>query len=249
MFEGIVLVVDDQLLAVETSIAALKQYVPEEQILYALDGDSAVQMMKTRNISLVFLDIEMPDTSGFALASYIEENHSETAYVFLTGHADFALEGYEYSPADFLTKPIDIKRLGKTFEKIAKKKLLFDNEKLAVRTRQGYTLVSPQEILYICKEKRKVWIRLKNGGEYQVDATMEELERIFNDYGFFRCHQSILIPTGSVQIVGNSKFGQTYEAILDDGTVVPVSRGKYKSLKEELEKAGILFVKGVLQKE
>ena len=91
MFEGLVLVVDDQPIAVEDSIAALKHYVSEEQILYTAYASKAVQFMDTRPVSLVFLDIEMPDTSGFALAAHIEEYHKEIPYVFLTGHADFLL--------------------------------------------------------------------------------------------------------------------------------------------------------------
>lgn len=248
MFEGLVLVVDDQPIAVEDSIAALKHYVSEEQILYTAYASKAVQFMDTRPVSLVFLDIEMPDTSGFALAAHIEEYHKEIPYVFLTGHADFAAESYEYEPVDFLTKPVDVMRLGKTFERVSKRRKSLDGRKVAVRAGQDYVLVEPKEILYICKEKRKVWIRLKEGKEYQVASTLDELERIFCDYGFFRCHQSFLISMGNIKHVNSSRFGQTYEATLDDKTVVPVSRSKYGKLKSELEVLGIPFVKGIISK-
>ena len=168
--------------------------------------------------------------------------------MFLTGHADFAAESYEYEPVDFLTKPVDVMRLGKTFERVSKRRKSLDGGKVAVRAGQDYVLVEPKEILYICKEKRKVWIRLKEGKEYQVASTLDELERIFCDYGFFRCHQSFLIPMGNIKHVNSSRFGQTYEATLDDKTVVPVSRSKYGKLKSELEVLGIPFVKGIISK-
>ncbi len=247
MYDRLVLLVDDQPLAAEDSIAALKHYVSGEQILYAENAEGAVRMLEERPVSLVFLDIEMPDMSGFGLAAYLEERHKGIPYVFLTGHADFAAESYEYEPIDFLTKPVDVARLGKTFERVEKKSAPSAG-KVAVRTGQDYALVDPKEIRYICKEKRKIWIRLKDGREYQVALSLEELEQIFCDYGFFRCHQSFLIPLGDIRQVSASMFGQTYEAVLGEDTTVPVSRSKYAKLKEELKLLGIPFVKGVVSK-
>lgn len=245
MFEGQVLLVDDQPVAAEDSIAALKHYVSEDRILYTADALQAMQIMDTQSIDLVFLDIEMPERNGFSVAAYIEEKHKDLPYIFLTGHTNFALESYEYEPIDFLTKPVELSRLGKAFERLEKRSNTLNVGKVAVRSGQDYVLVDPKEVRYICKEKRKVWIRLKNGEEYQIAATLEELEKIFDDYGFFRCHQSFLIPLGDVRQVNASKFGQTYETLLADGIVVPVSRSKHAKLKEALELLGIPFVKSV----
>lgn len=248
MFEGLVLLVDDQPIAAEDSIAALKHYVPQEKILYTANAIQAMNLIDTKPVALVFLDIEIPETNGFSVAAHIEEKHKGVPYVFLTGHADFALESYEYEPIDFLTKPVDIIRLGKTFERIEKRGNILDIGKVAVRSGQDYVLIEPIKIRYICKEKRKVWIHLKEGREYQIASTLDELEKIFEDYGFFRCHQSFLIPLGNVRQVNASMFGQTYETLLDDGTIIPVSRSKHVKLKEELELLGIPFVKSVVSK-
>lgn len=247
MYDGLVLLVDDQPLAAEDSIAALKLYVPGEQILYAENAEGAMRLLEERQVTLVFLDIEMPDMSGFSLAAYLEEHHRGLPYVFLTGHADFAAESYDYEPIDFLTKPVDAARLLRTFERV-EKKTSPSAGKVAVRTGQDYVLVEPKEISYICKEKRKIWIRLKDGREYQAAVSLDELEQIFCDYGFFRCHQSFLIPLGDIHQVSASMFGQTYEAVLYGDAVVPVSRSKYARLKEELKLLGVPFVKGVISK-
>ncbi len=249
VFEGQVLLVDDQPIAAEDSIAALKHYVSQERILYTADAMQAMQIIDTKPIDLVFLDIEMPETSGFSVAAYIEEKHKNLPYVFLTGHANFALESYEYEPIDFLTKPVELSRLEKTFERLGKKSTLLNAGRVAVRSGQDYVLVDPKEVRYICKEKRKMWIHLKDNREYQIASTLDELENIFEDYGFFRCHQSFLIPLGNVRQVNASKFGQTYETQLDDGTVIPVSRSKHAKLKEALELLGIPFIKSVISKE
>ncbi len=248
MFEGLVLLVDDQEIAAKDSIWALQHYVPGENILYAPDAERAMMLLDTKPIALVFLDIEMPKADGFSVAAFLEEKHKEIPYVFLTGHADFALESYEYEPVDFLTKPVEQSRLGRTFERLEKRGSTRNKGKVAVRSGQEYVLVEPKEVRYICKEKRKIWIHLKDGREYQITATLDELEKIFEDYGFFRCHQSFLIPLGSIRQVNASMFGQTYEAMLEDETILPVSRSKHAKLKEALECSGIPFVKSVVQK-
>ncbi|MEY8480303.1 LytTR family DNA-binding domain-containing protein [Lachnospiraceae bacterium 48-21] len=247
MYEGLVLLVDDQPKASEASIAALEHYVPRERVLYAEDVETAKKILGAGNVSLVFLDIEMPGMSGFSMAAFLEEAYQGIPYVFLTGHADFAAESYDYEPVDFLTKPVDVTRLGRTFERVEKRSRPFSG-KVAVRTGQDYTLVEPEEICYICKEKRKVFLRMKDGREFQAAQPLDELERIFCDYGFFRCHQSFLIPIGDIRQVSSSMFGQTYEAVLGEDTVVPVSRGKYGRLREELQSLGIPVVKGVIPK-
>ena len=66
---------------------------------------------------------------------------------------------------------------------------------------------------------------------------------------FFRCHQSFLIPIADVERVSTGRFGQTYEATLQNGTVIPVSRGKYGLLREKLETLGIPFVRGTASSE
>ena len=246
MFQGQVLLVDDEPIAAEDSIAALRQFVRPEQILYAASAEDAVKVLENESVALVFLDIEMPEESGFFVASYLDAHRPKIPYVFLTGHADFALESYEYEPVDYLIKPVDRVRLARTFERLEDRREQRPSGKVAVRFGQEYDLVDPRQIAYICKEKRKIWIRMKDGGEYQTSSALEELEKIFEDYGFFRCHQSFLIPLADVQRVSAGKFGQTYEAALQNGVVVPVSRGKYGLLKEKLETIGIPFVRGTV---
>ena len=46
-------------------MAALKQFVRPEQILYASSADEAIRLLDSRPVALVFLDIEMPEESGF----------------------------------------------------------------------------------------------------------------------------------------------------------------------------------------
>lgn len=240
--DGMVLIIDDNRQAAKGTIAAIQNYVPEKQIQYAQNGAEAMNVLREHRVSLVFLDIDMPDTSGFAIASWMDVHYKGVPYVFLTGYADFALQSYEYEPLDFLTKPIDVIRLQKTFDRLEAREEVAMPGKVAVQTAQGFALLEPQSILYIARVGRRNHIYCEKGQEYIVGHTMDELEVILGDYGFFRNHQSYLIPFDKIVRVSATEFGKTYEAVLIDGTVIPVSRAKYPLLREILVRRGVRFV-------
>lgn len=237
-----ILLVDDQEEPARASIRALEFFVPKERIHYVSDAQKAMEYLESNGADLVFLDIDMPGTSGFSLASYIDERHKGLPYVFLTGYADFAAKSYDYEPLDFLTKPIDTVRLGKTFERFGRSLPERETGRVALHTKQGYTLVDSENLLYIGKSRRKVSLFFKDGQEISVSMSMDELDVIFSDYGFFRCHQSYLIPLDGIAAIVPGTYGQTYEAALEGGVRVPVSRGRLTPLKEELRRCGVRFI-------
>ena len=236
-----ILLVDDQPSAAEASILAISHFIPIENILHVSTAAQAIKTLDGEPLSLVFLDIDMPDTNGFSLAAYIEAHRKGLPYVFLTGYADFAAKSYDYEPLDFLTKPIDLVRLHKTFDRFRRRPSSPVVGKIAIHTKQDYIFIDPQEILYIAREKRKNLIHCRDGQVQPVASSLDELEVIFSDYGFFRCHQSFLIPLGQISSLRASDFGQTYEALIG-GTVIPVSRSKYLALKEALSSQGVRFM-------
>lgn len=236
-----ILLVDDQATAAEASLLAISHFVPRENILYVSTAAQAIEVLDREPLSLVFLDIDMPGTNGFSLAAYIEAHHRGLPYVFLTGYADFAARSYDYEPLDFLTKPIDLVRLHKTFDRFRRQPVSPAAGKIAIHSNQDYFFIDPREILYIAREKRKNLIYCRDGRVQPVSSSLDELEVIFSDYGFFRCHRSFLIPLGQISSLRASNFGQTYEALIG-GTVIPVSRSKYLALKEALSSQGVRFM-------
>ena len=122
MISGKILLVDDQPTAAQASIDALTNFVSKDQILYASTAAQAIQILDSTPLAAAFLDIDMPDTKNFSLAKYIDQKHKGLPYVFLTGYANFAAESYDYEPLDFLTKPIDVVRLEKTFARLTQKR-------------------------------------------------------------------------------------------------------------------------------
>lgn len=240
-----VLIVDDDEHSLALSRQAMEHLVEPSYIHCARTAPDTMRILSQETVELAFLDIDMPDTSGFSIADYIRQHHPRIQYVFLTGYVDFAARSYDYEPMDFLTKPIDLMRLQKTLERYEARGQQgrdYSRERIAVDTSAGFVLLAPTEISYIAKERRQVKLRCLNGQEYVVRHPLDELESIFSDFGFFRIHQSYLAPLSNIISVRPSRFGKTYEAVLSDQTSLPVSRDKYQKLRTFLAARGIQFI-------
>lgn len=240
-----VLIVDDDSRSLHLSREAMGHLVDPGRIRCAQSAAETIAVLKGERIDLAFLDIDMPDTSGFSIADYIRKNQPQVRYVFLTGYVDFAARSYDYEPLDFLTKPIDLMRLQKTLERYEARSAPgrdYSRERIAVDTSVGFALLSPGEIAYVSKQLRTVKLHCLSGEEYVVRHSLDELKSIFSDFGFFRVHQSNLVPLSNIVSVRPSRFGKTYEAVLSDQTCLPVSRDKYQKLRTFLASKGIPFI-------
>lgn len=227
-----VLIVDDDPVAAEQARKNISFFVEEKRIRTALNSIEMMRVLSSVPIDLAFLDMEMPDADGFSIADYLIKVQPKTRFVFLTGHTELGAKSYEYEPLDFLIKPVNLMRLQKTFERfdrINEKKV--SRGKIAVETQTGFVLIDPDEILYISRENRKAVIHLPNA-KHITGNNLSELELMFGDYDLVRCHQSFILSMKHVSRVEKSILGRTFQAILDNGEEVPVSREKYPVLKE-----------------
>lgn len=240
-----ILIIDDDENSLRMSRTAMEALAEPARIHCARTAAETMAVLDREPIDLVFLDIDMPDTSGFAIADYLRRNHPQVPYVFLTGYVDFAARSYDYEPMDFLTKPIDLMRLRRTLERYGSRSQPPPDcarERIAVDTSEGFVLLSPAEIAYVGKERRTVKLHRTGGEEHAVRHSLDELEAVFSDFGFFRIHQSCLAPLHNIVSVRPSRFGKTYEAVLADGTCLPVSRDKYQKLRSFLASRGVPFI-------
>lgn len=240
-----ILIVDDDEHSLRFSRSAMEQLVEPTCIHCARTAAETMRILSEHTIELAFLDIDMPDTNGFSIAEYIGQHCPGVQYIFLTGYADFAARSYEYEALDYLIKPVDLMRLQKALERYESRNqqsLDYSKERVAMDTNEGFVLLSPAEIAYMTTERRLVKVRCLDGREYSVRHTLDEVEAIFSDFGFFRIHQSYLAPLSNIISIRPSKFGRAYEAVLSEQICLPVSRDKYQKLRSFLISRGVQFI-------
>ena len=241
------LLIDDDPSSLSATRQILERYPQTEQVDTVSDMDQLRASLAAGLPDAVFIDVEMGDLTGFEVASYLQKHHPGLPYVFLTGHTEWALKGYDFSPLDFLAKPISPFRLEQTLEKLAALRAPAPaaergDRRVCLMVNQGYEIVSLGDILYIERVSRKVCIHRKNGPPITVNDTMQNMEAIFAERKLFRCHKSVLVPLDSIVSIRTDMHGSTYSLILRDcQEQIPLSRHVYPELKQALEANGLAF--------
>lgn len=112
------LIVDDERLARKELIKLLEEHPIIEVVGEAVNADEAFQMTNELNPDLLFLDIQMPDKTGFQLLEMLD---AVPLVVFTTAYDEFALKAFEVNALDYLLKPIQADRLAETIAKVLEK--------------------------------------------------------------------------------------------------------------------------------
>src|SRR5687767_7505298 len=110
-----VLIIDDERSAREEIKRALKDYPDFTVLGEAENADDARQLIENRQPDLIFLDIQMPEKSGFDL---LESLDNAPAVIFTTAYNQYATQAFEVNALDYLLKPIRQERFAKAIEKI-----------------------------------------------------------------------------------------------------------------------------------
>lgn len=207
-----------------------KQQNADAQIEKFISGKDFLSSHKSKPYDVAFLDIDMPEINGFEIAEQIN-NIAETLIVFVTLHDELVFSSLKFRPFRFIRKEYLDKELPETLEsiiiEIAKKK---SGVKFALQTKSGETSVNLNNIIYI--EIYGHWLRvcLKNGETLECYGSLSNFEKQLDEYDFVRTHKSFLI---------NSKYIFSIEknqVVLDDKTVIPLSRYKVDAVKDKFKK-------------
>ncbi|MEI6862990.1 MAG: response regulator [Candidatus Omnitrophota bacterium] len=111
-----ILVCDDEIEIVNI----MKEYLKSKgcDVEYALDGKKGLDLIKSMEYDLVFLDINMPEMTGIEVLRYVKDNNIKTKVVFLTGYPCVDENFAKALRADeYLEKPVDLKAIGEIVDK------------------------------------------------------------------------------------------------------------------------------------
>ncbi|KAF1080447.1 MAG: hypothetical protein GQF41_3271 [Candidatus Rifleibacterium amylolyticum] len=106
-----VLVIDDEKNIRLTMMQALESL--NFNIVTAVNGEEALQIMKEKAFDLVFLDLKLPGIHGMEVLQQIKSNWPNTRTIIITAHAtvEYAVEAMKYGAIDFIQKPFSIKEI------------------------------------------------------------------------------------------------------------------------------------------
>lgn len=109
------IIIDDERLARNELKKLLLDFPEVEVIDEAANATEGIEKIDTLNPDLVFLDIQMPGKTGFAM---LQELDRAPHVIFTTAYDEYALKAFEVNALDYLMKPIEPKRLADALQKL-----------------------------------------------------------------------------------------------------------------------------------
>lgn len=109
------IIIDDERLARAELRKLLKDFSEIEIIDEAVNADEALEKIEQQKPDLIFLDIQMPGKTGFDLLTELDRSPQ---VIFTTAHHEFALKAFEVNALDYLTKPVEPRRLADAIQKL-----------------------------------------------------------------------------------------------------------------------------------
>lgn len=248
------LIVDDEQSSIDLLQWLIKQYCPDiTAVKTALNVSDALEVIRTFQPDIVFLDIQMPYENGFELLSTIENWTFEV--IFTTAYNEYAIQAIRFSALDYLLKPVDGEELVKSLERFKTKRnnnnathglfknfiqnISHDNKeqfKLALADASDIKYVNLNEIVRLQADSNYTKIFLTSKKVFVSSKTLKEYDEILKPYHFLRIHKSHLVNLHHIDRYNRQGFLH-----MDDGTMLEVARRKKEYLVQALKSANMLI--------
>jgi DNA-binding LytR/AlgR family response regulator len=249
-----VIVADDEALARDELIYLLERHADVSIVGEAVNGREILDKIRQLEPDVVFMDIQMPEVGGLAAAKEMIGLEKSPYLVFATAFDCHALEAFALEAVDYLLKPFSPERVDSTVERLrkllVKPQLTLDVltdalgslqtqtggclKRIAVADEDQTLFVDPEQIVYIFREDREVWICMTEG-RYRCNYSLHELEEKLKRFSYFRPHRGYLVNLQYVTAI-TPWFNGAYQLIMKDRakSVIPVSRSQVKALYDAL---------------
>ncbi|CAD5372361.1 Positive alginate biosynthesis regulatory protein [Rubrivivax sp. A210] len=247
-----ILIVDDEELArlrLRTLVAGLPE-LNARVVGEAADADQALALLRAEAVDVVLLDIHMPGRDGLRLAAELRALPQRPAVIFVTAHAEHALQAFELAALDYLTKPVRRERLLAALQRVprpiaaaASAAVPVVEAPVLVVSDRGRVLRLPlSELLLLRAEQKYVTLRTATQS-HLLDDSLADLEQRLGD-AVIRIHRSTLVARHAVRALELRSGGE------DDGSGdgwavrlagvdewLPVSRRQVAAVRAALEAA------------
>lgn len=245
------LLIDDELHNIENLAILLQQYCPDVEVAgSATDINTAVTFANACLPDIVFLDIQMGETSGFDFLKLLPKKEFEV--IFITAYDKYGIDAIKFAALDYLLKPVAIADLllavNKAREKLKikekSKQLDFllshvrNNEqdilRIALPQLHEIRYVPVSEIVRCEADNSYTFFHLANGERILVSRSIKEYADLLKPSGFLRTHQSHLINAIHIKSWVKEDGGLL---ILTTGDKVPVSKPNRDAVKMILNRS------------
>lgn len=250
-----VLLVDDESLAREMIREMLEDDSSVEIIGECVNGEEAIAAIKEHAPDLVFLDVQMPEASGFGVLENLKNGERMPHVIFVTAYDQYAVRAFEVHALDYLLKPFDRERFEASWER-AKEQILKEKngrmderiltlleelkagskylERLVIKSAGRVFFLEAEDIDWI--EAEGNYVSVHSGMKsHLLRETISSLESQLDPKKFRRIHRSSLVQLNKIKELQPWFHGE-YRIILHCGAELMLSRNYRENLQEALGK-------------
>lgn len=255
-----VLVVDDESLARLRLRSLVSECAePAAQVVgEAAHAAEAQRWLATGRCDVVLLDIHMPGLDGMALARLLRERPDAPAIVFVTAHAEHALQAFELDAVDYLTKPVRRERLQAALQRVAQRSRAsapapasaaeaeVEEPMLIVNDLGRRIRVPVSEVLYLKAELKYVTLRTATHTHVLDDSLTDLAQRL--GPRFLRVHRNALVARRAMQALerrlmpgeGTDDVAEGWAVrVAPVGEWLSVSRRQVAAVKDAITEGGL----------
>lgn len=243
------LIIEDEQKSRDVLLKIIEKNCPQLSIVGTASSVSeGVSQIKALSPDLVFLDITMPDGSGFDLLEQVQGYKFDL--IFATASNNHAIRAFKYSACDYLLKPIDVEELKSAVSRIEKRKnetpdmqnLNFliqqlkksdDNfQKITLPTGNAYEIINLKDIVRCEADGSYTYFYLTDKRKLMVSASLKHYEELLPEQDFIRVHHHNLINMNHVVRFLKEDGGY---AVMSDGSKIEISRRKKDVFMDRLK--------------
>ncbi len=213
--------------------------IPLEVVGEADDVVSGCRAIRRLTPELIFLDVNLKSGTGFDLLNQLPDLEAEV--IFVTAHDDFALRAFDFAALGYLLKPLNARELLTAVNRYLNRRqsggrerldtLLTGNDprrpdRLVIPDMNGFRVLKLPEIIYLRGEINYTRFHLADGTELLSSRTLKDYEKMLDQGGFCRIHQSYLINVSHVTAYQRGEGGVVTMA---NGAELDVSRRRKRA--------------------
>ncbi len=222
------LAIDDEPLALKQIAEYINKTPFMELVGISESALQAIDTINSRQVDLLFVDINMPDLSGMDFVKTLE---NPPKVVFVTAYSEYALEGFRVDAMDYLLKPIGYNDFLKSANKV---KSWFDSQHqkleevksnkdfLFIKSEYKILRINFDDIKYIEGMNEYIRIHLINAKSMMTLLSMKAIEELLPSDRFMRVHRSYIVSLDKISVIERNRI------IFDEKVYIPVSE-QYKS--------------------
>ncbi len=193
--------------------------------------DNAVEVIdfiKQNQVDLIFLDIEMPELSGFEFLKLLK---NPPVIVLTTSNPEYAVTAFDFDVQDYLLKPITLPRFIKAVEKIKQAEAgnagAAYEDAIFLREEGRLVKVEVRKILFIEAQRDYAKVYTEGGKKLLILSTMKSIESKLPSKHFLRVHRSFIVNINKISDLTESN-------LLIEKNIIPVGNSYREKLMKSL---------------